>query len=150
AGAVLEDDGPLNSTSTALFSKKAWRSLFHFLPALNSFPAPACNSIDWGLGGVPCTITPLFLAFTNQFNWSGALHPDINSGLPSNASIESFGYVVHLLEDLGAPAHVRNDSHWCTDFNVLLLAIGSCDPFHLVNNGISPAIPTRPPVISTS
>src|SRR5258708_1604183 len=79
--------------------------------------------------------------------------PDNSTGLPSPMSITRFGYVVHLLEDLGAPAHVRNDAHLCLGnnfFNALLQAFDSCDPFHLINNGVSPAMPTGPSFIDTS
>ena len=79
--------------------------------------------------------------------------PDNSTGLPSTRSIQNFGYVVHLLEDLGAPSHVRNDAHLCVGndrVNAFLQGVGSCDPFHLINNGVRPAIPSGPPVITTS
>jgi len=125
----------------------AYRYFFHFDPAL-SFGVLAsanCTSLDWGLGGAPCTATCSFpgacslgasAVSTNDHSWgTDVLTPDTMTGDPSASSIKSFGYVVHLLEDLGSPPHTRNEPHPCPSaFSPY------CDPFENDNDGASPSL----------
>lgn len=87
------------------------RSWFHFDPALNSSYATAtCNSIQWGFGNGTYTgalVSPLFSwTMSNSFNWDVA---STNAG--KEKGWVALGHMLHLLKDLGVPAHVRNDPH---------------------------------------
>jgi hypothetical protein len=139
-GAAQEDDDPLPLAPCPpvlqLFCPVVGRYYFHFSPAL-SFNGPAiwyapfignysvatgCDSIAWGLDVLSCSADlsgtlagQSFSAPTLQENgdsWSFDLQAD-STGAPSECSITGFGYVVHLLEDLGSPPHTRNDIHPC-------------------------------------
>lgn len=103
-GAVAEDDNP--------------RWLFHFDPALwvsNS----SCTAAQWGLARNRCTVVNAAHGYTlvNEHTWSDAVDHafDPASGLPSDAGWMDLGYVLHLLEDMSSPAHVRNDAHPIND-----------------------------------
>ncbi len=156
-GAGQEDLEPLPGAPCPVpfqtFCPVIGRYYFHFDPPLTSsgnippyvpilgnstFSAQAsCRSDEWGLddrqcnaslsgvllGGIP------FSGQTTQINdyrWSRDLGPD-SRGAPSTDSIKGFGYVVHLVEDLGSPAHTWNDMHACP---ILLVY---CDPFEKAN-----------------
>jgi hypothetical protein len=83
--------------------------------------------IDALLGNLFCPFVSS-LTLNNQFRWDRDLEPDKNSGAPSTISITNFGYVVHLLEDLGSPPHTRNDLHMC------VWGFDYCDQFEQFNN----------------
>lgn len=153
-GAVQEDEDPLPGAPCPFSISKLCpgRFYFHFDPALN-FTGPAfqllpaagtfnilggCRSELWGLQTTGCLAsisgTTLFgIPFTaqttqtNSNRWSQVLGTD-STGKPSQASITGFGYIVHLLEDLGSPPHTRNDAHPC------ILGISYCDPFEYSND----------------
>jgi hypothetical protein len=118
----------------------------------DAISATGCSSVDWGQSVGPsngatgcyvsCALPPLslFSLLTapcakvagvpqyNTFRWDQDLGAD-NTGAPSATSIEGFGYVVHLLEDLGSPPHTRNDAHPCVPVFQLY-----CDQFEQFNN----------------
>jgi hypothetical protein len=116
--------------------------------------ANGCSSVNWGQSTGPsngatgcnasCSLPPSgvlpLLVLTelnyfcsrasglhsNSFRWDQNLNPD-NTGMPSATSVQGFGYVVHLLEDLGSPAHTRNDAHPCVNGSY-------CDQFEKFND----------------
>lgn len=157
-GAEHEDDG----FGTNLFGVNPYgRFIFHFSPALSnnvpqlgnlSISANGCSSLNWSQsapspsGATGCVISCSStladlsqlcssistLSHTNTFRWDQDLTTD-NTGAPTGTSATGFGYVVHLLEDLGSPPHARNDAHPCV--------VGSfyCDQFEKFNdNSIYP------------
>lgn len=110
-GTAAEDDEP--------------RYMFHFNPVLNGAVAgrtvtSTCTSSQWGLPQSPsCTerggnagLVPTAQTLTNNFTWFVArANAKDAQGNPSDAGWNELGYVIHLLEDLSSPAHVRNDPH---------------------------------------
>lgn len=114
------------------------RFMFHFFPALNAGVFHStCSSPQWGFNGGPCTETGAPNGFhtgatlTNDHTWTIAVnHAKDNNGLPAEQGWVDLGYVVHLLEDLTSPPHVRNDPH------------PVYDPFERYNNGRTPATPS--------
>src|SRR6266571_1255000 len=149
-GAVQEDNDPLPGLPFPIIG----RYYFHFNPSLNfSIPTVSisggCTSIEWGLqDNPPCSVTCIVpfkcsvsqVPETNNYRWSQNLTSD-DTGAPSPTSIKQFGYVVHLLEDLGSPPHTRNDLHACPLDTLVSIPIGYCDPFELDNNGSTPSMP---------
>jgi hypothetical protein len=115
-GSIQEDLDPHN------------RFMFHFNPALNNtvFPDGSfyvwgdCSSTDWGFhDGQTCTHDLYYTynpgtseSFVNENTWSAAV-ADAKSNDPAirKRGWIRFGYVLHLLQDLTSPAHVRNDPH---------------------------------------
>lgn len=100
-GARREDDLP--------------RPLFHFLPTLtNANIGITCDSLTWGFSaaGITCFYGGLF-PLTNEHTWYAAIEhaTDPATGRYSEEGLRDLGYVLHLLEDLTSPAHVRNDPH---------------------------------------
>jgi hypothetical protein len=87
------------------------RSWFHFYPRLNS-SAPSVtasgSAYDWAFN--PSSLTGNMWGYTwalrNEFNWTSAVN---RAG--TNRGWEALGHVIHLLEDMAVPAHVRNDPH---------------------------------------
>ena len=138
-GAVQEDLDPLPGLPFPV-----GRYFFHFHPSLNFFQptlvaSGSCPSDAWGLNDNPlCTATcivPLICsvvsgAATNNNRWNLDRTAD-TTGAPNQSSITGFGYVTHLLEDLGSPAHTRNDFHPCP---VSQLSFLYCDPFERYND----------------
>src|SRR6185437_1549043 len=151
-GAVQEDQDPLPGAAFPL-----GRYFFHFNPNLNLNLLNlitlngTCNSMEWGLEDAQCIATCHFpgVCFTssapqgNNYRWNQDLTAD-NTGVPTLASIKSFGYVVHLLEDLGSPPHTRNDMHPCGGGLIY------CDPYEIENNSRTPSMPTGAATIPTS
>jgi hypothetical protein len=94
-----------------------------------------------GLSNVSFPLSPITVS--NDFSWDNVLTPD-STGAPAQDSITGFGYVVHLLEDLGSPPHVRNDAHACPPEVLSGLLTPSvlrtptfdalCDPFERYND----------------
>jgi hypothetical protein len=154
-GATGEDDKPIMGHSSSLFPKVG-RYYFHFYPAFSAFGgkvSASCNSDGWGLNDNPgCTTTCIVFLIcndgpspaTNENRWSLDLAHD-STGAPSSTSIKQLGYVIHLLEDLGSPAHTRNDFHACP-LGFLLY----CDPFEKSNKDAIPAAPTGQALIGTT
>jgi hypothetical protein len=62
----------------------------------------------------------------NAHTWNVAI------SLGGREGIVELGYVIHLLEDLGSPAHTRNDPHW--------KSTPEEDPFESVNEDRLPTI----------
>ena len=102
------------------------RFMFHFYPALNDRSYIAtCSSRVWGLSrAATCTQhgapTIFNRTMTNAFSWPVAVDHASNSQTnePAEQGWVELGYVLHLLEDLTSPAHVRNDAHpsgWLMD-----------------------------------
>ena len=88
------------------------RYMFHFLPRLNHPPlvSATCDSLQWGFwhpGEPACrySVGPASVEMTNDNTWNMAVQNRDTSGTLH------LGYVIHLLEDLGSPAHTRNDPH---------------------------------------
>lgn len=110
-----------------------FRAWFHFYPAINSAIATAtCNSVEWAFNDTPCTGTiPLVdsWTYTNYHTWSYAVD---YAGI--DAAWIALGHVLHLLEDLAMPAHVRNDPH--------AQEIGDGDPLELYAKDQTPPLPT--------
>jgi hypothetical protein len=155
-GAVQEDAETLPNIPFPT-SELIGRYYFHFSPRLNfSLPgigvSASCPSDGWGLNDNPqctvkCIIPPISLfgfdgcdvalvPEVNNYRWSQVLDAD-SSGAPDSASIVGFGYVVHLLEDLGSPPHTRNDLHACPFGDAGLIY---CDPFERDNDGAIPSL----------
>jgi len=87
--------------------------MFHFFDRLTSPSYEAsCSSLDWGFApGGPCSarITSAdYPALRNTHTWDSARAKAQN---PGGEGWLELGYVLHLLEDLTSPAHVRNDPH---------------------------------------
>jgi hypothetical protein len=104
-GSVHEDDTP--------------RFFFHFLPGLATTTA-SCNSLEWGFLDELCTAQAFGLEITiqNIHQWQDAI-----AHASSGQGFKELGYVLHLLEDLGSPAHTRIDPH----------PPGNSDPFEKHN-----------------
>lgn len=101
------------------------RPLNHFLPGLSLLGG--LSATDWALSS------------SNNHNWNLAV---------SDAQSEEFagwkhlGYVLHLLEDMSSPAHVRHDMHpYSTIYGI---DVGNADPYEVYNEGhrreVSPAV----------
>jgi len=93
------------------------RMMFHFYPALDGTVfSSTCSSPAWGLRRSPtCSESGLPwypMTLTNNFTWPVAVdHAKDSTMQPSDQGWVEFGYVLHLLEDLTSPAHVRGDPH---------------------------------------
>lgn len=117
-GTEHEDDSP--------------KYMFHFNPALNGVVnshlienntravTSTCTSSKWGLTDSPsCTeqggnagYSSQTETLVNKFTWPVArANAKDSDGNPSDLGWRDLGYVLHLLEDLTSPAHVRNDPH---------------------------------------
>ncbi len=103
------------------------RPLFHFDPA-EHISSASCTAQQWGLTHTTCTSSFTNPA-VNEHSWLDAVEhaTDPQSGLPSDAGWLDLGYVLHLLEDMASPAHVRGDSHPFFD----------PDPFEGETNGVA-------------
>lgn len=125
------------------------RSMFHFLPRLDNvvaslWPVSAtCSSLDWGFSNDPCTQNgrPAFEGMRwrlfrsthrNSYTWDTALQQARDR---NGEGWHNLGYLLHLLEDLGVPAHTRNDPHWKFLFR---------DPFEEENRDRQSLPPTPP------
>jgi hypothetical protein len=90
----------------------AWltRPFFHFDPQL-TFVDATCNSTDWGLGAGNCR--SIAGSYTNSKRWEDAVAAASSADLETGnySGWIELGYVLHLLQDLTSPAHVRNDAH---------------------------------------
>ena len=138
----------------------------------------SCTSEAWGVedtqtnpgqpnGQRGCTASADFLGIdwgpetvVNNLRWDQDLATD-TTGAPSTASVVGFGYVVHLLEDAGSPAHTRNDFHPCpaivpgTGIPIPEFIRPYCDPFENTNDHSAPDmlpgfLSPNPPIISTT
>ena len=143
-GAFHEDDPFFQTGSSLIDSTIPWgRFFFHFNPPLDgtlfgaTLSANGCSSSIWAFIDTSCTLTAgIVLTESNSYRWDQDLAADSN-GAPTNDAVTGFGYVVHLLEDLGSPAHTRNDLHPCP-FGTF---IGySCDLFEKMNKDRSPIL----------
>ncbi len=153
-GEEHEDDGFVANAVLGVTNPYG-RFDFHFLPALSSklqlsgsqyaLSANGCSSVSWGLGigspngktgcSIACSVPWVPSGFcesvagtlqTNNFRWDQDFATE-SSGAPTQAAVTGLGYVVHLLEDLGSPAHSRNDPHPCA-------AMVACDQFEKSND----------------
>ena len=153
-GEEHEDDGFVANAVLGVTNPYG-RFNFHFFPALSSkfqlsssnyeLSAKGCSSVNWGLGlgspngktgcSIACSAPWVESGFcesiagvlqTNRFRWDQDLATD-DSGAPTLAAVTGLGYVVHLLQDLGSPAHSRNDPHPCA-------AVVDCDQFEKFND----------------
>lgn len=96
------------------------RYMFHFFPSLNAGPfSTTCSSLQWAFGSGSCkesgapTSGGISNTLANDHNWQIAFDHAHEPGttIPSDQGWTDFGYVLHLMEDLTSPAHVRNDPH---------------------------------------
>jgi uncharacterized protein (TIGR03437 family) len=128
---------------------------FHFLPKLHSLGASGtCDLIEWALGGQEnvgggkqCIARMDYQLLTkqvtdvNEHRWHEAVarsrHPI--TGAPIQDGWRDLGYVIHLLEDLTSPAHVRNDAH-----PVPWPPLRESDYFEYYNKGEQPSLPQLP------
>lgn len=116
-GARKEDN--LWSESGTLFP----RFVLHFYPRLESNIATGgCSSLQWAFGNNPCKIEVISvpewmpgssnslysITRSNRYNWTEAIRTE---NYKKDTGWKALGYVIHLLEDLAVPAHVRNDAH---------------------------------------
>jgi hypothetical protein len=90
------------------------RPVFHFDPKLWTFAT--CSAQQWGLTPNNCKF--LLVSFSNSHTWVDSL---AHNG--SDAGWVDLGYVLHLLEDMTSPAHVRNDAH------LTVAGVGDIDSF---------------------
>jgi hypothetical protein len=87
------------------------RYMFHFSPALNAaIFSTSCDSIQWGFFniGAPCQ------QFGNPFGDTDNINThtwiDVLNAKGSEGWVQ-LGFVLHLIQDLTSPAHIRNDPH---------------------------------------
>lgn len=90
------------------------RYFFHFDPKLSTVSA-SCTASEWGFGDSTKECEYLWLneegnvqkvVVQNEHKWIDA----VNSS-DSQQGLVHLGYVLHLLEDMASPAHVRDDQH---------------------------------------
>lgn len=82
---------------------------------------PAKNAIEWAHSSINQTAP---LIGKGDYTWEAAIYY-YQKGNKERAFI-SLGHILHLLEDMGVPAHVRDDSHpeedpyevWAEDYNL--------------------------------
>jgi hypothetical protein len=147
-GAIGEDNDTLPGSLPVFGTNLPGRFYFHFFPALNNeiFPgnlltlqSATCASPNWGLSSGSCSATATVIAngtiavntLTNAINQNN-LQATLASTTPD---WQDLGYVIHLLEDLTSPAHVRNDGHPCLGGFLV------CDNYERGNNGLDPTPP---------
>jgi hypothetical protein len=133
-----------------------WSQLRLFVPVVNigvdltvdaSCPSPA-----WGLLDAPCNATMAIVGpgltssyattQSNSYRWQVTQKAGLD-GQPSFLGVEAFGHVVHLLEDLGSPAHTRNDAHPCAVDQY-------CSHYEKDNESRIVKTPLGPPLIATA
>ena len=100
------------------------RSLAHFEPAL---PGISCGAIEWGFTR---GITQWPATITNDFTWDDAV---LHRWSTQHQGWTDLGYVLHLLEDMSSPAHVRQDKH----------PPGNSDPYESINAGRPFVMPAK-------
>ena len=120
-GVILEDD---------LFVS---RPVFHFDPRLTWFNS-SCTSTEWAFGDARC-ISSVYVR-TNIHRWQEAM-----AAAEAEAGFRELGWVLHLLEDLTSPAHVRNDPHipgYDSDPLEAEIRTGRCEqpPVNTTHNGV--------------
>ena len=127
------------------------RFLFHFLPQLDGdvnlleFPAVhvsgSCTSLKWGFGDPRplCRASSIGLPVdkSNSNRWQEAF-TNAHGGSDNLDGWRNLGYVIHLLEDLTSPAHVRNDPHP----HYGEISFDDFDPVEYWNKTSSPPLPT--------
>jgi len=129
-GSQAEDNGPLPTIVTQL---GGFRSLFHFFDPFNDrglsngptapcgLPIPTLSSAsDWGVFGVGslgayndfpyASKDPTRDARIHFFNGISGSDPAVRSQELA-LMFRSLGQVMHLIQDMAQPQHVRNDAH---------------------------------------
>jgi hypothetical protein len=105
----------------------AMRFNFHFYPALRDMVFTTCSSRQWGFDrGRSCeqTYAPRYSPMVNVHTWDHAMENRLTI-----SGWRQLGWVLHLLQDLTSPAHVRNDAHPALPTEVGVL--GNPDPLEI-------------------
>jgi hypothetical protein len=114
-GAVEEDGCWSTEENGGRFSLRSW---FHFLPRINHVIASGeASSIDWAFRpGLYLSRTYIgrnvYWPLRNQHKWSDAIDKlGVIDRDGTDKGLVALGHLLHLIQDLTVPAHVRNDPH---------------------------------------